>query len=143
MQSINSDFALVRDVKTKNMSKLLLSGQAYQLFIDSCRSQKTKETYEGSLRSYMLFQKMIREQNNPVGLIAHTHTSLAAYVPDLLYRFSVISCHLYYQLAAITQQVSLFAPFLSQAIVLDQANQPEQEAMLDPSICVREQSSHL
>jgi len=58
MRSINSGSALVRDVKTKNMSKLLLSGQAYQLFINSCRSEKTKETYDSSLRAYMLFRKI-------------------------------------------------------------------------------------
>jgi hypothetical protein len=37
---------------------------------------------------------------------------------------------LYYQLAAIAQEVSLFIPVLSQAIVLDQANQLEQEEMI-------------
>jgi hypothetical protein len=38
--------------------KLVLAGQAYQLFIDSCTSPKTKQTYEASLRSYMLFRKV-------------------------------------------------------------------------------------
>jgi hypothetical protein len=47
---------------------------------------------------------------------------------------------LYYQLPAIAQEVSLLALVLSQAIVLDQANQFEQEGMLDPSICVHEQT---
>jgi integrase len=58
MPPINSGFALVIDAKGKKMSNLLLSGQAYQLFIDSCRSEKTKETYDSSLRAYMLFRKI-------------------------------------------------------------------------------------
>ena len=40
------------------MSKLVLSCPAYQLFIDSCRAKKTKETYEASLKSYMLFRNV-------------------------------------------------------------------------------------
>jgi integrase len=63
MRSINNGPALVTDTKPKDMSttttiKLVLAGAAYQLFIDSCRSPKTKQTYEASLRSYMLFRKV-------------------------------------------------------------------------------------
>ena len=64
MPPINSGFALITDDKgnNNNMStstlKLVLAGQAYQLFIDSCRSQKTKQTYEASLRSYMISRKV-------------------------------------------------------------------------------------
>ena len=65
MPPINSGFALITDAKgnnNNNMStstfKLVLAGQAYQLFIDSCRSPKTKQTYEASLRSYMIFRKV-------------------------------------------------------------------------------------
>jgi hypothetical protein len=45
--------------------------------------------------------------------------------------------------AALAQIVYLLVPVLLQAIVLDQADQFEQEEMLDPSICVHEQFCHL
>jgi hypothetical protein len=57
--------------------------------------------------------------------------------------FLVIPYHLYYQIAAIAQEVSLLALVLSQATILDQANQLEQEEMLDPSICVHARSYHV
>ncbi len=64
MPPIISGFALITDAKgnNNNMStstlKLVLAGQVYQLFIDSCRSPKTKQTYEASLRSYTIFRKV-------------------------------------------------------------------------------------
>jgi hypothetical protein len=65
MPPINSGFALITDAKGNNNNsmststfKLVLAGQAYQLFIDSYRSPKTKQTYEASLRSYMIFRKV-------------------------------------------------------------------------------------
>jgi hypothetical protein len=67
MPPINSGFALITDAKgnnnnNNNMStstfKLVLAGQAYQLFIDSYRSPRTKQMYEASLRSYMIFRKV-------------------------------------------------------------------------------------
>jgi hypothetical protein len=64
MPPINSGFALITDAKgnNNNMStstlKLVLAGQVYQLFIDSCRSPKTKQTYGASLRSYTIFRKV-------------------------------------------------------------------------------------
>lgn len=54
MRSINSATPL--GTVGIEMSKLVLTGPAYQLFIDSCRAKKTKETYEASLKFYMLFR---------------------------------------------------------------------------------------
>jgi hypothetical protein len=47
------------------------------------------------------------------------------------------------KLSVRVQQVSLPVPVMSQAIILDQVNQFEQEEMLDLSIYVHEQSFHL
>jgi integrase len=56
MSLINSGSATTTD--SQKMSKLVLEGQPYRMFIDSCRAQKTKETYESSLRTYMLFRNI-------------------------------------------------------------------------------------
>jgi hypothetical protein len=38
--------------------ELVLSGQPYKLFIQSCRTAKTKETYTYSLKSYMVYRNL-------------------------------------------------------------------------------------
>jgi hypothetical protein len=38
--------------------QLVLSGQPFRLFIESCRTTKTKETYTYSLKSYMIYRNL-------------------------------------------------------------------------------------
>jgi hypothetical protein len=63
MPSINNTSALY-EISKKEMLKeiqqqqLVLSGQPYKLFIESCRTAKTKETYSSSLKSYMLYRNL-------------------------------------------------------------------------------------
>jgi hypothetical protein len=66
MPSINNTRALCEISKKKEMLKkrdqhqqqkeLVLSGQPYKLFIESCRTANTRETYTYSLKSYMLYR---------------------------------------------------------------------------------------
>jgi hypothetical protein len=42
----------------KHKHELILSGQPYKLFIESCRTTKTKETYTYSLKSYMVYRNL-------------------------------------------------------------------------------------
>jgi hypothetical protein len=42
----------------EEVEELVLSGQPYKLFIESCRTAKTKETYTSSLKSYMLYRNL-------------------------------------------------------------------------------------
>jgi hypothetical protein len=64
MPPINNTPALY-EISKKEMSKtiqrqqeLVLSGQPYKLFIESCRTAKTRETYSSSLKSYMLYRNL-------------------------------------------------------------------------------------
>jgi hypothetical protein len=41
--------------------QLVLSGQPFRLFIESCRTAKTKETYTYSLKSYMALDTFIQQ----------------------------------------------------------------------------------
>jgi len=40
------------------MMQVTLSGKAYKMFIDSCRTEKTRETYTGSLKAYLMFRRL-------------------------------------------------------------------------------------
>ena len=42
----------------QHREQLVLSGQPYRLFIESCRTAKTKETYTYSLKSYMTYRNL-------------------------------------------------------------------------------------
>ena len=47
-----------KEMPKKMQQLLVLSGQPYKLFIESCRTAKTRETYSSSLKSYMLYRNL-------------------------------------------------------------------------------------
>jgi hypothetical protein len=58
MWSINNPSPLSIDGENQvGKTQVILSGQPYRLFIESLRTQKTKETYAASLKAFMLFRK--------------------------------------------------------------------------------------
>jgi hypothetical protein len=42
----------------QQQQQLVLSGQPYRWFIESCRTAKTKETYTYSLKSYLIYRNV-------------------------------------------------------------------------------------
>ena len=44
--------------KREEQHELVLSGQPYKLFIESCHTAKTKETYTYILKSYMVYRNL-------------------------------------------------------------------------------------
>lgn len=59
MQSINNHSTLSTIEKEVPIAQLVLSGQPYRLFIESCRAEKTKEAYASSLKAFMLFRNIL------------------------------------------------------------------------------------
>jgi len=59
MRSINNICNLNTDgIGIMQKTQVVLSGQPHKHFIESLRTQKTKETYAASLKAFMLFKKL-------------------------------------------------------------------------------------
>ena len=58
LYEISKKKEMLKTIQQEQQQELVLSGQPYKLFIESCRTAKTRETYSSSLKSYMLYRNL-------------------------------------------------------------------------------------